>query len=248
VIGGAVTALERAFFMTDAAYGAVCASDHDAYRALLNRLIAEPALRAELGDAARRAIAAADEGWEPAVERAYALARTLGSIHEAELGPLPKTDDVDVLVDFSIGDRRGPVGWLEFITSLFELTTRSPAVRRVFGALEPRYLQQVARYPVAFAAPPPQADALRAIVAEFRVLRDLGVAEHFTIALEPDAVAQALPVLEAALNDGTDVDIEVIIDPEPSRLRGDGSLEVVLADDGGGDGSRHVCSSTAPAS
>jgi len=248
VIAVAASALERELLLTDASCGAVCAPDHDAYRALLSRLIAEPALRAEYGAAARRAIVSADEAWEPAVEQAYALARTLGPIAEAELGPVPEPDETDVLLDFVIPDgRREPPERLEFVTSLFELTGRSPAVRRLFGALEPTSLQQLGRYAVAFSAPPPHPDALRAIVTEFRILRDMGVAERFTIALEPEALAEAVPVLEAALAADTDVDIEVIVDPEPSRLRPAGSLEVVCADDGDangrGDPNRHICRS-----
>jgi len=69
----------------------------------------------------------------------------------------------------------------------------------------------------------------------------MGVADRFTIALEPETVVEAVPVLEAALEAGTDVDIEVVADPEPSRLRPAGSLEVVLADAGTGDPNRHVC-------
>jgi hypothetical protein len=247
VLSGASTPLERELFVTDPAYGVVCAQGPDAYRALLTQLIGDPGLRAEMGDAARSAITAADEAWEPAVDRAYELARTLGPIREAELAPLPEPEDVDVLTDFGIGPRRAPARYLENVVSLFELAGRSPAVSRLFWALEPTAVEQVGRYPVAFAAPPPDPDALRAIVAEFRLLRDAGVAARFLIALEPDASAEAIPVLEAALADGSDVDIDVILEPEPSRQRPAGSLEVVLADDGRDDPHRHVCRAPAAA-
>jgi glycosyltransferase involved in cell wall biosynthesis len=243
VIGSAATPLEREFFVFDATYGTLCVEGQDEYRALLSRLIADPALRAELGDAARRALTVADEGWEPAVERAFELARTLGPIGNDELSQLPEPDEVDVVIDLSIGPRRVPDETVERITALFELIGRSPAVSRLFWALDPTSMRQLGHYPVAFAAPPALADALRATVAEFRLLRDMRIAERFTIALEPDAAAEAVPLLEAALAEGTDVDIDVIIDPEPSRLRPEGSLEVVVADDGSGDPHRHVCPS-----
>jgi hypothetical protein len=245
VISGAATELERQLHVTDAAYGVVCATDHSAYTQLLSRLIAEPAARSELGEAARAAIAAADEAWGPAVDRAYALARELGPISEAELAPVPEPDDVDVLIDYSIGVRRQPLEYLETVAARFEVMGRSPAVSRLFHALDPTSVEQIGRYAIAFAAPPSDADALRAVVAEFRLLRDLGVAEHFTLALHPDATADAVPVLEAALAEGPDVDIDVIIDPHPAGVRPPGSLAVVLADDGSGDPDRHVCGAPA---
>jgi hypothetical protein len=241
VISCAATPLERELMMTDAAYGVVCAEGPAAYRELLSCLVADPALRAEFGDAARQAITAADDAWEPAVERAYELARALGPIDDAELGPLPEPGDADVLTDFSIASRRQPLEYFERMASLFELIERSPAVSRLFWTLEPTSVVQIARYEMAFAAPPADPDALRAVVAEFRLLRDMHVAERFAIALEPDTAADAVPVLEAALGEGSDVDIDVVLDPEPARLRPAGSLEVVLADDGSADPDRHVC-------
>ncbi len=241
VISGAVTDLERTLHVTDAAYGTVGVSDHDAYRALLSRLIAEPALRTDLGEAARNAITAADEAWAPAVDRAYALARELGPISKAELAALPEPDDVDVLVDYSVGPRRPPLEYLEQVTARFELMGRSSAVSRLFRALDPTSVEQVGRYGIAFAAPPCEAEALRAVVAEFRLLRDLGIAERFAVALDPDTADDALPVLEAALAEGADVDIDVIIDPDPASVRPHGSLAVVLAHDGSADPDCHVC-------
>jgi hypothetical protein len=242
VIAYAATPLEREFFVTDSAYGTVCESSIDAYRSLLGRLIADPGLRASAGDSARLAVAAADASWEAAVERAYETARALGPLDVSELGPLPEPEDVDILIDSAMPvGRRAAIPRLEQITSTLELAARSPAVRSLYGRLDHHSFRQLRRYSTAFAAPPVGAAALRSVVAEFRRLRDAGVAQGFLIALPPDAAAAAVPVLEAAIAAGSDVAIDLVLDPNPAGVRPDRSLEVVVGGTRDGVPDRHLC-------
>jgi glycosyltransferase involved in cell wall biosynthesis len=244
VIGGADSALTRELFATDTTYGVVQAPDSDAYRALLTRLIAEPALRAELGEAARLSIAAADDGWEAAVDRAYAMAAALGPIQASELAELPEPGEVDRLIDAaSPPSRRVAIEQLEQVVSTYELLARSPWVRGLFGAINPPGLRQERRYDVLFAAPSPDADELRAIVAEFRTLLVAGVAQRCLMALRPEDAEAAVPVLEAAIAAGPDIDIDLVLHAEPLAVRPPASLKVVVTDDDGDPdrANRHLC-------
>jgi glycosyltransferase involved in cell wall biosynthesis len=226
VLGYGATPLERSLFVTDAAYGTTCLPDLDEFRDTLARLIDDPALRAEMGEAARQAIGAADENWEAQVERTYALARELGPVGPSELSPLPPAGDVDELIDFSTPPgRRMPILHLERIALVVELIERVPGVRPLFGALD-HTLRQTGTYHTAFAAPPADAEALQTVICEFRLLRDLNMASRFTIAVAPQDADVAVPILEAALADGSDIDVELALHPEPWQARTEGALDV----------------------
>jgi hypothetical protein len=248
VIGGANSPLARELFVTDPMYGALATTDTDAYRALLTHLIADPELRAQLGDAARAAVCAADADWEPSVERAYALAAELGPIQRSELGPLPDPGEIDNLLDAaSPASRRLHIDLLERTVWAYELVGRSPAVRALFGRLNPPEPRQERRYDVLFAAPGADPEDLRTVVSEFRTLQTIGAAPRCVIALRPQDADVAVPVLEAAIAQGPDIDIDLVLDANPADTRPPGALEVVIdAADGGDTRDRHVCAARPP--
>ena len=67
---------------------------------------------------------------------------------------------------------------------------------------------------------------LPAVIAEFRLLQRLGVAERFAIGLLPDQSQRAIPVLEAELADDS-ITVDVFIDEAREQLIGDRCLELV---------------------
>jgi glycosyltransferase involved in cell wall biosynthesis len=248
VIGGANSPLTRELFVTDPMYGALASTDADEYRALVTSLIADPERRAHVGDAARAAVSAADADWEPSVERAYALAAELGPIQRSELGPLPEPGEIDGLLDGAgPAGRRLHIDLLERTVWAYELVGRSPAVRALFGRLNPPEPRQERRYDVMFAAPGADAEDLRTVVSEFRTLREVGAAPRCVIALRPEDANVAVPVLEAAIAQGRDIDIDLVLDANPAAARPLGALDVVVDSsaaaeiDGGNPRDRHVC-------
>jgi hypothetical protein len=226
VLTGASTEFERPMFSTSEAYGATCVIGHDAYREMLTRLIAEPQLRRELGENARRALAATDEGWEGAVEGAFALARDLGPVEANEFCALPEPDERDVIVDWKgtyVG--RSP----EMATAMVVLRTliaAHPALRGLYASLEPRGFRQIARAPAVFATPPSEAGALRTTVATLRLMTQFGVAERYMIALPPETADSAVPVLRSALAEGPDFELELALVADPTQARPPGSLAI----------------------
>jgi hypothetical protein len=219
VLSGATTELERQVLTSGEGYGATCIVGNDAYRELLSRLIAEPELRHELGERARHALAAADEGWEPAVEHAFRLARELGPLEATEMRPLPAPDERDVLIDWKTAHIGRSPGLAAATVSLRALIEAHPELRGLYTSLEPRTFRQIARFPAAFAAPPADAGALRGVVAQLRTFSQFGIANRFMIALPPADADQAIPILEAALQEGPDFNLELTLDPEPARVQ-----------------------------
>jgi len=65
----------------------------------------------------------------------------------------------------------------------------------------------------AVAAPRLVAETVDAVVDRFRVLRSTGGASQFVVAVAPEALDEAFPLLEAALARGEDVDIDIVQRP-----------------------------------
>jgi hypothetical protein len=219
VLSGQATELETSFLAVDPAYGANCIVGNDAYRELLERLIEQPGLRAELGERGREQVARADAAWEGDVDRTFALARELGPIRDAEFEELPAPGDRDVLIDWATSFRGRSLEALESGVWLRELIAGNPSLRPLYGPLEHTTFRQIARYPAAFAAPSADVKALREAVSQLRALSQLGLAERFMIALTPGDADQAIPALEAALAEGADFELELTLDPEPRRVQ-----------------------------
>jgi glycosyltransferase involved in cell wall biosynthesis len=226
VLAGASTELERPMFTSSEGYGATCVIGNDAYRELLARLIAEPELRRELGEKARRALAATDEAWEAAVERAFALARELGPIETSEFSPLPEPDERDVIVDWKGTYVGRSTDIATAMVVLRGLIAAHPALRGLYASLEPRGFRQIARAPAVFATPPTEAGALRTTVATLRLMTQFGVAERYMIALPPEAADSAVPVLQTALAEGPDFELELALVADPILARPPGSLAI----------------------
>jgi hypothetical protein len=228
VLSHAATPLEGELWLTHPMYGATCTHGSAEYREMLARLIAEPALREEMGARARTTAAAADAAWEPKLEEVYALARRLGPVSVDEFGPLPtEPAAIDALVELQHADAKVdiPRERIDRALAALELTTRNPALR-------------AGPYPSAFAAPGADPAVLAALVAEFRRLSLAGLAARFVIALHEGDVAAAVPVLEEAIAAGPDVDVDLIVADAPLAQRPAGALEVVAGGEPGPH--RHV--------
>jgi glycosyltransferase involved in cell wall biosynthesis len=73
-------------------------------------------------------------------------------------------------------------------------------------------------YPVALAAPSLVAQEMTATIQAFRDLLGAGVAKKLMIAVPEPLVDQAVPLVEAALAEGPDIDVEVVPTDDPGRL------------------------------
>lgn len=73
-------------------------------------------------------------------------------------------------------------------------------------------------YPVAVAVPRLDADEVRGTVVALREVLGAGVAKKAMAVVGPAVVDQAIPLLEAALADGPDIDIEVVPADDPGLL------------------------------
>jgi hypothetical protein len=227
----AASAMEAALVCPDPLYGATVLHSLADYQRELRRLIADAAARRAAGEEARRVVAAADAGWDAAVADAYALAQRLGPLSAAGLTPLadearPREAVVyrALMLHRNLTQQR--LGWLDAVV---ELGARSPAVRRLFRWVTPGegFPEQHSRYGAVFAAPPAEPSVLTAVIDEFRRLARIPVAARYVMALRPEDADAAVPVLEAALAAGEDVDVDLELAPDPAAVRPPGSLEIV---------------------
>ena len=225
VLTGGATSLERDQLTPDEQYGATRVVGARAYRELLSRLIADQSLRSELGDRARTQLAAADDRWEADVERTFELALTLGAVKPSEFSPLPAPDERDAIVAWLTTHRGKLTGdMLANIVGLRSLIATIPQLRPLYESLEFRRFRQTGRYATAFSAPAAEPAALQEIVALMRLLSQLGLAQNFVIAMSPAEADQAIPVLEAALADGPDFELNLELAPDPPSMAPAGAL------------------------
>ncbi|WP_147251455.1 FkbM family methyltransferase [Blastococcus sp. TBT05-19] len=113
--------------------------------------------------------------------------------------------------------------------ALVELTRPTPATRseglveRARSAVVRERLAQeldvwTRSYPVALAAPAIDAAEIGATVQAFRDVLAQEVAERAVVAVPADRLEQAVPLLEEALAQGPDIDLELVPTDEPSML------------------------------
>jgi glycosyltransferase involved in cell wall biosynthesis len=119
------------------------------------------------------------------------------------------------------------------MAGLAELICRVPAgpdrpltERAHAGPLFDRFSQELDAWPrqlpVALAAPAIDAAEIRATVDAFREVLAADAAEKCLLAVPEPLVADAVPLVESALAEGTDIDIEIVPSNEPATLlRGD---------------------------
>jgi hypothetical protein len=243
VITCAATELEAQLLTTPAQYGATTVGT-DEHRETVGRLIEDAQARSEAGDRARAAVAAADAGWEPGVEQVYRSALASEPASAAELdGVVDAPQPVDVLVDFidEIHTERRPLELIERVAASMELAGRSPILRRnMLPGLNIGH-RPVRQIPAAFAAPPAEAEALRAVVADMRDLLAVGFVGSCVMALRPEDADAAVPVLEAALEDGGEFPLDLVLDANPARVRPAGALLLVQPGENPPDGQHLVC-------
>jgi GT2 family glycosyltransferase len=233
VLSYAPNEVEAALLCSHPMYGANLAGSPEEYRGTLHELLVDPERRAALAARSRAAVAASDGAWEESVGRAYELAGELGPVARDELTPPstanPELHTISHVVQETIAAHHPGLDGERAIASL-ELAARSPAVRDLFSdAFTDRFCMPELRrrYVKAFAAPPPTPEALRAVIAEFRSLARIGATEGHVLALHPDDADAAVPVLEAAIAEGADVDVELMLHDNPRGLRPEWSLEVI---------------------
>jgi len=77
---------------------------------------------------------------------------------------------------------------------------------------------QTRTFPVALAAPAAVEGEIAATVQAFRDVRDAGAANTFMLAVAPELVDQTIPLVEHALTQGPDVDIELVPTERPWTL------------------------------
>jgi glycosyltransferase involved in cell wall biosynthesis len=90
----------------------------------------------------------------------------------------------------------------------------SPLVDRLTQQLE----VWTRTYPVALAAPEVDAAAIGATVRALREVAAGGVAERFVITVPPPALADAAPLIETALAQGPDIDVDLVPSDDPATL------------------------------
>ena len=224
--------IESQVLCTAPGYGNDIAGSADAYRDELLALAGDPRRRAERGERARAAVTATDAGWEPALERTYALAASLGPVDADEHGAVPEEQtEMHVLTDFfqEATAAHHPPADLDGAVAALELAAATPAIRGLFQTLSgPDSVPVLDRqFAIAFAAPPTDADALAAVIDEFRRLDRVRAAGSFVIALRPGDADAAVPVLEEALAAGPDVDVDLVLHDEPWDARPEWSLAVL---------------------
>jgi hypothetical protein len=187
------------------------AEDVSDYGRLAGELIGDPVARARWGDAARESVAEShDEGlWVATVEDVYRRAAAVGPVEAAELEePCEELTPYDTIVHriHACTGKQIPLADASTEAGRLELASRSRAARLAFGMLG----EQRLRYPLALAAPPADADVVSALVDEFRRLAGAGLVERFTMVVQPALVDEVVPLIEAALAAGPDVDIDLV--------------------------------------
>lgn len=100
--------------------------------------------------------------------------------------------------------------------------TRQPLTDRAHGsALLDRLTQELdvwaPVHPVAVAAPRPDAAEIGATVQAFRRVRDAGAAERFVLAVAAEQIDEVVPLIEAALAAGSDIDVDLVPTSAPAR-------------------------------
>jgi hypothetical protein len=215
------------------------AESAEEYLALAGSLISDPHARARWGEAARDSVAEShDEAlWVSMVEDVYRQAVAVGPVQPGELDE-PSCDptpfDTFVHRIHAYTGKQIPLERADHeVAGGLELLAHSPALRALFGPLAGAGggPEQRARYALALAAPSADPDAVSALVDEFRKLAAYGLAEQFKMVVAEAGLDEVVPLIEAALEAGPDVDIDLTIADEPLSAYEAGALLVVTDGD-----------------
>lgn len=215
------------------------APDADAYVDTLRAWIADPARRLADGTAARTAVIDAHDPsrWRAALAAAEARARDLGPVMATELGDPAFADDGHdaTLVAFNAAGNALAPGIVRTNEARLRALLLAPETRRL---LSPRIagwwgqIEAVQRAQHVVAAPALTEAGTIAAVDALRAFMLGGLAEQASIAIPPGAETQALPLLEAALARGEDVDLNVAPTADPvAYARAIGALPIRVPED-----------------
>jgi hypothetical protein len=212
------------------------------YGELAAELILDSEARARWGDAARRSVADAhdEQQWVSMVEDVYRLAFELGPVGADELEePNAEHTPFDTLVHriHAYNGKQIPLAQCEGEAGRLELISQSPAVRLAYGSLSGPTggPEQRLCYPLALAAPGADAGVISATVEAFRQLAMYAVVESFKMVVSSDLLDHAVPLIEAALEVGADIDIDLVVADDPLAGYQPGTLLVVSEGDALGE-------------
>ncbi|HWV86111.1 MAG TPA: glycosyltransferase [Capillimicrobium sp.] len=183
----------------------VTCADPEEHAAAIADLLADPRRRRDLGAQTRERILAehTGAGWRDALEALIATARDQGPV-----GPPEDVADAPVATWECLLETLHAASGMGMTPQ--EAQRQEVARRRVpaGAATQVRIL----------ASPRADAAAVRATVDAFRDLAALGRVARCVVALAPDDVPAAVPLLEAALAEGEDVDVDLVPAPSPADL------------------------------
>jgi hypothetical protein len=209
------------------------ASTVEEYVDLATELIRDGAARAAWGDAARESVAEShDEArWVEGVEHVYRRAIKLGPVDACELDePNEELCRYDTIVHriHAYSGKQVPLDQASGETERLELVAQSTAVRLAYGSLVGAIGLPAQRGQFAKALAAPVADAAQVwrLVDEFRRLARTAVATGFAMVAAPASVDELVPLIEAALASGPDVDIDLVVHEDPLSANDPGTLLV----------------------
>ena len=192
------------------------------YAQRLVELLTDAAARERWGTAARDVVATARDGehYRTCVEDLYATARALGPLASEELTtPVegPARHDAAVLRLHASSGTSIPREVVARLTAQVAAAARRDEVRALFGALNgPNGTpEQRDRYDRAFAFLAADAGTIDAVVEELRTLITAGVVAQCLLGVAPEEIEAAIPLIEAALAKGEDVDVELVACLDP---------------------------------
>lgn len=236
VMAYATNQLEAGILKSDASYGVNLAVSQSEYQQTLARIIVDPDARRELAGLSQAAVLAADSRFEATVELAYRRAIELGPVTAVERTSSSE-DPIELHtlvaeVQRTIAEHRPGLDADRLIAGL-ELAARSRFFEGLFETFRRTGVSVRASggFGTAFAAPPADANALGLVIDDFRRLSLIGAADRYLIAMEPAEAHAAVPMIEAALAAGSDVDVDLLVTDEPRSVRPPLSLEVVAGGD-----------------
>ena len=193
------------------------------YAQRLIALLTDPAARERWGTAARDVVATARDGehYRTRVDDLYARARSLGPLAPSDLAaPVegPARHDAAVLRLHASSGTSIPREVVSRLTAQLTAAARRDDVRALFGSLAGPggTPEQRARYDRAFAFLPADAATIGAAVDELRTLASAGVVGQCLLGVAPEDVEAAIPLIEAALANGEDVDVELVACTDPA--------------------------------
>lgn len=212
----------------------------DAYQQTLRAWITDPQARRTVGGAGRAAVLAAhdQDRWRAAIGEAERRARDLGPVRPDELGePTHSAVGHDVtLLRFNAAGAQLAPDVVRRNEARLRALLLAPTTRQLFGPPIVGWCGHVELAGAAhhaMAAPPVTAEGARAAVSALREIALGGLAAQIWVAIPPGAGEQALPLLEAALATGEDVDLEVTMLADPmAHARQIGALPVRVPGDG----------------